>query len=102
MPRELLRTTAPPPGASSGLALVTGARPRGASREALIVDALSNVFTVLTSRQETAHIRELRAQARSYEQAIKHWTTVPPTSAQLDAMLDVVTDLHGKVVAAKP
>ena len=73
---------------------------RGGSREALIVAALSEVFRMLGEVQNPARQRELRAQARFYDQAIKHWTTVPPTYAQLDAMFDLVTELHGNVATA--
>ena len=74
---------------------------RGKSRETLIVDALTEVLRVLGSSKGSPHVRELLAQARFYDKAVKHWTTVPPTHAQLDAMFDLVVDLHGKVVASK-
>jgi hypothetical protein len=74
---------------------------RGASREALIVDALSAVFRILGEEADSPRLRELRAQALSYERSVKHWTAVPPSDAQLDAMLDLVTDLHAKAADAK-
>jgi hypothetical protein len=43
-------------------------------------------------------VRELRAQARSYELAVKNWATVPPNDVQVDAMFDLVTELHAKAV----
>jgi hypothetical protein len=49
----------------------------------------------------TPHVRELRAQGRSYDQAIKRWTAFPRTFAQLDAMFDLAADLHAKTVAAQ-
>jgi hypothetical protein len=60
------------------------------------VDALSEVFRMLDERGSTARARELRAEARFYERAIRRWETVPPSSAQIDAMFDLVTELHGK------
>jgi hypothetical protein len=47
---------------------------RGASRETLIADALSEVFRMLDAVESSPHSRELRAQARFYDLAIKHWT----------------------------
>jgi hypothetical protein len=73
---------------------------RGASRETLIVDALSEVFRMLDEMARTPHSRELRAQARSYDLAVKNWSFVAPTFAQLDAMFELVVDLHGRVVTA--
>ena len=75
---------------------------RGVSREALIADALSAVFDMLRRAEKSPRVRELQAQAHSYDKAIKHWTTVPPTYAQLDAMFDLVTELHRKAMAARP
>jgi hypothetical protein len=63
------------------------------------VDALSTAYALLSRVATTARVRELLAQARSYERAVKHWTTIPPTEAQLDAMFDVVAELHAKAIA---
>ncbi|MGO8995884.1 MAG: hypothetical protein ACLQVI_21435 [Polyangiaceae bacterium] len=65
------------------------------------MDALSEVFRLLDGAEKTPHMRELWAQARFYDQAVKHWTTVPPTFAQLDAMFDLVVELHGKTIASQ-
>jgi hypothetical protein len=74
---------------------------RGASRETLIEGALSEVFRMLEGAEKTPHLRELWAQARFYDRAVKHWTTVPPTFAQVDAMFELVVELHGKTVASQ-
>jgi hypothetical protein len=71
------------------------------SRETLIVDAMGEVFRLLAASKQTVHVRALRTVACFYELAIKKWTTVPPSSAQIDAMLDLVTELHEKAAAAK-
>ena len=72
---------------------------RGQSRETLIANALDEALRMLASVKQTPHVRELRAQARFYDQAVKHWTTVPPTYAQLDAMFELVIELHGSATA---
>jgi hypothetical protein len=74
---------------------------RDASLETLIVDALSNVLRMLDAADKTAYARELRTQACFYSQAVKHWTTVPPTFAQVGAMFDLVVDFHGKTATSQ-
>jgi hypothetical protein len=76
--------------------IVADSTQRVASSESLIVDALSAVLPVLGEAADSPRIGELRARARLYERALRHWTAVAPTSVQLDAMFDLVTDLHGK------
>jgi hypothetical protein len=72
----------------------------GLTRDALIVAALSAVFRMLRDVRPTARTRALLAQARSFDQAVKHWTTVPPSAPQLEAMFDLVTDLHAEAVVS--
>jgi hypothetical protein len=67
----------------------------------LVAVALVAVFDMLRELQESPRKRELNAQARSYDQAVKHWTAVPPTEAQLQAMFDLVTELHDKVLSVR-
>ena len=74
---------------------------RGASRETLIADALVEVLRILEGGESTPESRELRAQARFYDRAVKHWAVVPPTFAQLDAMFDLVVELHGRTVSTR-
>ena len=71
------------------------------SRETLIVDALSAVFHMLDKAASAPRSRELRARARFYDRAIKHWTAVPPTVAQVDAMFDLVIELHARALSGK-
>ncbi|HEY2509992.1 MAG TPA: hypothetical protein VGI39_04025 [Polyangiaceae bacterium] len=70
------------------------------SRDLLILDSLSAIFEELAAMEDTAQVRSLRAQARSYESAVKAWATVRPSEAQISAMFELVSGLHGKVVAA--
>jgi hypothetical protein len=70
-------------------------------RDAIIATALEAVFDMLGELSVTPRIRELHAQAKVYDHAVKHWTTIPPSPAQLDAMFDLVTDLHGEVVETR-
>ena len=69
-------------------------------RDVLIVDVMTTVLDLLAQAPETPKTRTLLVQARTYDQAVKHWTTVPPSDAQLQAMFELVTDLHSKVLAA--
>ena len=72
----------------------------GQRREALIVDILLAVFDILRDAPMNPHTRELRAQARSLENAVKHWTAVAPSAPQLAAMFEIVTELHAKTVSS--
>jgi len=73
---------------------------RGQRREALIIDILLAIFDILREAHTNAHTRELRAQARSLENAVKHWTAVPPSAPQVAAMFEIVTELHAKTVSS--
>ena len=73
----------------------------GASLETLIVDALADVFRMLDGAKGTPRTRELRAEASFYDRAVKHWAVSPPTIAQLDAMFDLVVELHGKTMTTR-
>ena len=70
------------------------------SRDLLILDSLSAILEELAAMEDTAQVRSLRSQARSYESAVKAWATVRPSDAQMAAMFELVTGLHGKVLAA--
>ena len=72
--------------------------PRTSSRESLIVEALCAILRLVDGAAKTPETRGLKAQARSYEQAVKHWATVPPSRAQLDAMFEIVIELHARAV----
>jgi hypothetical protein len=82
--------------------LVHTPAPRAKPLDAVIVDTLVATIDLLTRAQSSPLTRELRAQAYSYEQAVKHWSTVPPHAAQLDAMLDLVAELHARAAAMAP
>jgi hypothetical protein len=49
----------------------------------------------------TPHVRELRAKAVTYGRVIANWATYAPTTPQLQAMLECVTELEEKVTSAK-
>jgi hypothetical protein len=68
----------------------------------LIIDALEAVFAALDDAPNTARTRELRVKARYYERVVQDWPYAPPSTEQLDAMLDVVTHfhVHAEVIAA--
>jgi hypothetical protein len=83
----------------AGYSLAEDPTSRGVSREALIAHTLSVARDLLGHARISAHVRELRAQARSYEQAVERWASVRPTPAQLGAMFDLVRELHDKAVA---
>jgi hypothetical protein len=74
---------------------------RGRSREALAIQVLTEALRILERAHDTPHVRELRAKARVYETAIKGWATLAPTEPQLEAIFELVKDLHGKVVATE-
>ena len=69
----------------------------GKSVDALIEEALDAIVTILDETTETPHTRELRAKANSYVRIVKAWATQPASSAQREAMFDLVTELHTKV-----
>src|SRR5580704_14576792 len=49
----------------------------------------------------TPHVRELRAKAVTYGRVIANWATYAPTTPQVQAMLECVTELEEKVSTAK-
>ena len=79
---------------SATLLSVDVSTPRASSRETLIAEALSAVIRMVDSVEKTSYTRRLRAQARSLEQTVKHWTAVAPTHEQLSAMFELVVELH--------
>ncbi len=58
------------------------------------------IFELLDGAPQTAHVRELRAKARTFELAVKHSPAQPPANPQLEAMFELVSDLHAKAVEA--
>jgi hypothetical protein len=68
------------------------------SVESLLGETLTEVATALDALPDSAHVRELRAKARSYERILAGWATVPPAGPQRDATFDLVIDLHAKVM----
>jgi len=67
---------------------------------ALIASALTAIFQTLDASPDTSRTRELRAQARLCEKAVGHWSTTPPSGAQVDAMLHLVTGLRAVATGA--
>jgi CheY-like chemotaxis protein len=70
------------------------------SREAIIENALVATLRTLHGAKRTRRVRELQAQARSFDAAVKRWATVPPGPDKVTAMLDLVTELHEQAILA--
>ena len=69
----------------------------GKNVDTLIQEALVAIVALLDATTETPHTRELRAKANSYVRIVKAWSTQPASTAQREAMFDLVTELHAKV-----
>jgi hypothetical protein len=67
------------------------------SSERALERTLFTISTTLRRMVDSPHVRELRAKARSYEPIAQRWLTVPPSSAQREATLDLVGELLGKI-----
>jgi hypothetical protein len=66
-----------------------------------LASALDAVFALVLELPNSPHVRELRVQAQTYDRVLVKWESVPATGIELDALLDLVTDLHGRAAAAK-
>ena len=62
---------------------------------------LQNVYRALSELADSSQVREFRARARRLDAAIKHWTSVPPSTIQRDAMMEVAEDLLRSILAAR-
>jgi hypothetical protein len=71
------------------------------SVQALLSETIVAIFALLDEACDSAHVRELRAKARSYERIVAMWASVPPSAAQRDATFDPVTELHLKAAEVK-
>jgi hypothetical protein len=67
----------------------------------ILSETLTAVLAMLDEVENSAHVRELRARARSYQRIVTSWETVPASEPQRDATLDLVTELHVKAVAVR-
>jgi hypothetical protein len=65
--------------------------------QSLIGETLVAAVRMLDEAQDSPHVRELRARARTYERILAQWATVPPSGPQRDATFDLVTELHAMV-----
>ena len=83
---------------SSYVSTVDDSTPRATSRETLIAEALRAVVRMVDGVEPTPFTRRLRAQACSFERAVKHWGAVAPSPEQVSAMFDLVVELHDEVV----
>jgi hypothetical protein len=63
--------------------------------------AIKELIQDLQEMTVTPHVRELRAKAVTYGRVIASWATYAPTTPQLQAMLECVTELEEKVALAK-
>ena len=75
--------------------------PRFSDRRALVVSTLTAVVDLLSELADSAHTRALRSKARSFEAAVRAWSTVAPSDAQIAAMFDLVRELQTKAINAR-
>jgi hypothetical protein len=68
--------------------------PTSSSSPDRIQSVLAAVLQRLEEAPDTPHTRELRAQARVCEKAVRHWNLTAPSEPQVDAMHHLVTELH--------
>ena len=67
------------------------------SLEFLVGDTLTSIFTALDAAPDSAHVRELRSKAKSYERIVATWASSPPSGPQREAMFDLVIQLHARL-----
>jgi len=75
--------------------------PRFSDRRPLVVSTLTAVVDLLAELADSAQTRALRSKARSFETAVRAWSTVAPSKAQIAAMLDLVLELQAKALGAR-
>jgi hypothetical protein len=80
---------------------VDDSTPHLPQRAMMIAELVTHVLGLLRGLERSHQVRELLAQAQLYEKVVKHWESVPPTPPQLEAMLDLVTELHEKAKLVK-
>lgn len=79
--------------------VVDDATRKGASREALLSDMVTVVLRGIAGADEGAQKRQLRAQAWACQTEILRWAFLAPSSQQVDAMFDRVTELQQELIA---
>jgi hypothetical protein len=67
----------------------------------LIVDALEAALAVIRELPNSPQARALRAQARTYKRLLTKWEGARPTSAQVDTLFALVTELRETATAAQ-
>ena len=73
-----------------------------AAIDSILEETLRELVSTLGSRTGTAAGREDRHRAMSYHGAVVRWAAVPPTQAQRDMMVVLVTALSAKVARSAP
>ena len=71
------------------------------SVRALIEEALAAVVAAVEGMTPGAKARELRAKADSFARVLRQWDSTPPSSAQQEALRELVFHLHEKVLHEK-
>jgi hypothetical protein len=66
----------------------------------LVTEALAATFEALERLPDSPCTRELRVRARAYEQTTNRWTAVPPSVAQVEAVLELIEALRAEVTGA--
>ncbi len=74
---------------------------RRTSVRTLIEEALGAVVAAVRNMTPGAKARELRAKADSFARVLQQWDTTPPSSAQQEALRELVFHLHEKALHEK-
>jgi hypothetical protein len=74
---------------------------RRTSVRTLIEEALAAVVAAVKGMTPGAKARELRAKADSFARVLQQWDSAPPSSAQQEALRELVFHLHEKALHEK-
>ncbi len=66
--------------------------------EAILDDSLASTLDVLSRMPESPKVRDLRAKVQTYRQAIQRWAAVRPSTAQRDALRELVLELYTRAI----
>jgi hypothetical protein len=67
----------------------------------IVEQSLEDVLQRLSELGSSAHTRELRAKAATYERVVKGWALTPPTEEQRQAMMKLVLELNVEVMGVR-
>src|SRR5262245_49353032 len=71
----------------------------GGSTRMLVEEGIVVALDTLRDLPDTAHTSTLREQAESYARVVRMWSSIPPSSEQRNAMLDLVAVLQAEVAS---